>query len=506
MVALATLVSHVDENHVRHPKTPRARILKARKLSWYCAHMTAKPVHLGLVHQDGTLACTSVLVPFLAAHGSTDDAQLAFESLQGLSNAQLTLQLGQLSQKHCVLEAELLFYLGEFDRRRLYREHACPSLFEYLMLRLGQTEDVAYKWKWGARLARQYPLVLELLATGRLSLSALMLLKPHLTEENHVDWLLAAAGKSKREVEKLVATRCPKADVPTRIRKLPTRVSGRSVEESSGVSLYPATEPSTCTQLSSSVPAPSSAPAPTSAPAPSVDRPCPDYEFKLSHESRPDRGKDTLRTTKIQPLSATTYRVVFTASERLKQKMARAGELLSHAISPGDLPALFERALDGLIETEQRRRYGSSRAPRTQPSTIKDALIEGVALETGRGALETPLETAANLDEDLLAAIASRNSRHVPIAVRRQVELRDGGQCTYVDAQGSRCQCRQFLQFDHRQAYANGGAPTVDNIRMLCSAHNALAAEQVFGASNIANAVSQARQKRVRQARHRPSV
>ncbi|HEY5962110.1 MAG TPA: hypothetical protein VIV60_36390, partial [Polyangiaceae bacterium] len=40
---------------------------------------------------------------------------------------------------------------------------------------------------------------------------------------NHRDWLVAAAGKSKKEVEKLVAAWRPKPDVPSAVRRLPNR-------------------------------------------------------------------------------------------------------------------------------------------------------------------------------------------------------------------------------------------------------------------------------------------
>jgi hypothetical protein len=50
---------------------------------------------------------------------------------------------------------------------------------------------------------------LDLLSRGALHLSALMLIGPHLTDANHQEWLNAVAGKSKRDVELFVATRCP---------------------------------------------------------------------------------------------------------------------------------------------------------------------------------------------------------------------------------------------------------------------------------------------------------
>lgn len=61
----------------------------------------------------------------------------------------------------------------------------------------------------------------EVLSAGSIHLSALMLIRPHFTQENHREWLMATSGKSKREVEKFIAARCPKPDVAARVRRSP---------------------------------------------------------------------------------------------------------------------------------------------------------------------------------------------------------------------------------------------------------------------------------------------
>jgi hypothetical protein len=60
-----------------------------------------------------------------------------------------------------------------------------------------------------------------MLADGRLHLSAVCLLAPHLTEENRASLLEAAVHRSKRRIELLLAERFPRPDVPQSIRKLP---------------------------------------------------------------------------------------------------------------------------------------------------------------------------------------------------------------------------------------------------------------------------------------------
>jgi hypothetical protein len=85
------------------------------------------------------------------------------------------------------------------------------------------SEGEAYRRILAARLGRKFPIVTALLASGAVHLSALELLRDHLTEENHAELLEAASGKSKREVQQMVATRFPQPDASTKIRKLPAR-------------------------------------------------------------------------------------------------------------------------------------------------------------------------------------------------------------------------------------------------------------------------------------------
>lgn len=64
-----------------------------------------------------------------------------------------------------------------------------------------------------------------MLADGRLHLSGIAKLAPHLTESNRDEVLARAAHKSKRQIEELIAELTPRPDVPTVVRKLPARRS-----------------------------------------------------------------------------------------------------------------------------------------------------------------------------------------------------------------------------------------------------------------------------------------
>src|SRR5947208_16986201 len=98
---------------------------------------------------------------------------------------------------------------------------ACPSMFAFCVLKLGFSEDAPYNRLGVARAARQLPAILDALRSGDVHLSGLRVLVPHLTAENHRQVLARAAGKSKREIEELVAALAPRPPVPDATRKLP---------------------------------------------------------------------------------------------------------------------------------------------------------------------------------------------------------------------------------------------------------------------------------------------
>ena len=110
---------------------------------------------------------------------------------------------------------------GEIDTRRLYLGQGCSSLFVYCTRVLHLSEHAAYGRIEGARAARRWPGVLEMLDTGELTLSSLSLLAPHLSDENHCEVLTRARYRSKRDVEEIVAGLRPRPDVPPLMRRVP---------------------------------------------------------------------------------------------------------------------------------------------------------------------------------------------------------------------------------------------------------------------------------------------
>jgi hypothetical protein len=143
------------------------------------------------------------------------------DEISRVTDSELVCRLERLVRADRRLSARLIVHLGELHERKLYRGRGYSSTFDYCQSALGMSEAEAYLRIQAAKVGRRFPLVLELLGEGGVNLTAIKLLAPHLTEDNHAQLLERVRGKKKRAIEALVAQLSPKPDVPERSRKLP---------------------------------------------------------------------------------------------------------------------------------------------------------------------------------------------------------------------------------------------------------------------------------------------
>ncbi|MBI5709661.1 MAG: hypothetical protein HZC42_05045 [Candidatus Eisenbacteria bacterium] len=141
-------------------------------------------------------------------------------SLSHLPDPVLLRDLATLVTRDRATTAALLAHLAEVDARRLYAPAGHPSMFSYCVHELRLSEEAACKRIRAARTARQFPVLFEALADGRLHLSAVGLLVPYLTPENADELLAAAAHRTKSEIEELLAERFPRPDLPVRLEAI----------------------------------------------------------------------------------------------------------------------------------------------------------------------------------------------------------------------------------------------------------------------------------------------
>ena len=208
-----------------------------------------------------------------------------------LSDRDLLTHIARAAEAERHATAQLIALLAELDTRRLYLGEGFSSLFTYCTQALHFAEHAAYNQIEAARAVRRYPIILELLATGAITLAAVRLLAPHLTAENHRDVLARARQKSKREVEVLVATLCPRVDVPSTVRKLPAPRTPQMPPVPAQETLTPDVPPFVDTRPSPSLDAPPRLPAPQ---APQIKPLAPErykIQFTVSRETYNNSGE-----------------------------------------------------------------------------------------------------------------------------------------------------------------------------------------------------------------------
>jgi len=265
-----------------------------------------------------------------------------------LPDPELIAEVSRLAASERQATSRLVSALAEFDARRLYLGQGCSSMFTYCTRVLHLAEHAAYNRIEAARTARRFPQILTLLADGRIHLSAVRLLAPHLTEVNHGDILRDASHKSKRDVEELVARLRPRPDSPSSIRKLPT--------------------------------------------PPIPDRPSPDKgtpqvdlvsETNLPSALAIDAVSRTGGRPKVEPLAPQRYKVQFTVSRETYDKLRQVQDLLRHRLPGGDPAAIFDRALTLLLEDLNKRKLAATERPRsTRPTTTRSRHVPAALRRT----------------------------------------------------------------------------------------------------------------------------
>src|SRR6188474_3045282 len=140
-----------------------------------------------------------------------------------LSDRELEAEVARLARCERESTASLIAHLAELYGRRLHERAGFASLFTYCTRVLLLSEHAAYDRIKAAKVVRRYPAVRSMLASGRVNLTTVRLLAPHLTRANHDELFAAASAKTKRQVQELVARRFPLPDVPASVRKLPVR-------------------------------------------------------------------------------------------------------------------------------------------------------------------------------------------------------------------------------------------------------------------------------------------
>ena len=252
-------------------------------------------------------------------------------SLVHLADGILLSNLAALVARDRGTTAELLAHIAEVDTRRLYVPEGFPSMFLYCVHQLRLSEDSAYKRIQAARTARQFPHIFDALADGRLHLTAVKLLGPYLTPGNATELLEAAARKTTREVEQLLAERFPRSETLALVETLPP-----------------------------------SPPLPHDQRSPGPVETCASDGIQAAGTLAPRRvGPVAAPRTTVTPEAPERFLFQFTVGRDTHDDLRYAQALLSHVIRSGDVAEVIARALKALIRELEKRKFAATSRPRS---------------------------------------------------------------------------------------------------------------------------------------------
>src|SRR6266702_4010266 len=285
-----------------------------------------------------------------------------------------------------------------------------------------------------AELVQRYPEVIEPLRQGKLCITSVVELAKVITPENRGEVVPRFFHASKREAKAVAAELRPAEAAPHRdVVTVPRRAALANAVTRLEVATRCGT-PGVLVQ-----PDEPRGKVPSSPTCPPPPAPLP-----------------AARSDEVEPLTGDLRRFHTTVSKRFLAKLAAARDALSHSHPGADTEAVLEAALDLLLAANDKKK-GLVKKPRPSP------------------------------------ARPSASPRHIPAEVKRTVWTRDGGCCRWPLASGGVCGSTTRLEFDHIVPLARGGTSTVSNLRVLCDAHNQLAARQVFGEAWMDRFASKAR-------------
>jgi len=309
------------------------------------------------------------------------------EEVFSLSNLDLVSGLKSRVSQEKEIVAQMLYFLAEVQKRRLFFDYGCSSLFQFCMKELGLTEAESGLRISAMKVVLEMPEIREKIAEGSLSLTSVSQARSFFREKI----------KSNSALEK-----SEKLDLLKSLENKSTRECERQL-----IGLLP-------------------------------EKPLPQERTKVITQSH--------------------VQISLNISNELMAKLDKIKALLSHK-NPN---MTHSELLEELANIVLQKLSPTVRAKSTLGKSVKISAA-------GFSKKEKPEQTK-------LPRAPSKRS------VIREVWIRDQERCTFVDpTTNEKCESRHLLEVDHVHPKALGGEDTLDNLRILCRAHNQWAAIQVFG-------------------------
>lgn len=312
--------------------------------------------------------------------------------------------------------AEIIEYLREIDRRKLFLELGHTSLFSYLTKGLGYSESSALRRIDAARMLNSVPEIKQELEFGHLNLTQVSLVAQGIRQ------------KEKENKSKFIKGETPdKKTLLMKVKNLDTASTQKVVAESLDLKIQVFDKKTVQKDESIRI----------------------QITLTAAQMKNLERVKELISHTYPNPNTAEL--INFLSLEFLKKK-----DPLLKTSTPA--VSITDR-LSGSASSEPQSEDGT-----TAPVVKNDAIRLQVDAK--------PCVTATNSTKPRSRTKLLR--RHIPIGIQRAIFQRDRC-CQWIDPQSKRKCCSRFqMQIDHILSWHKGGGNESDNLQILCGVHNRL--------------------------------
>lgn len=312
---------------------------------------------------------------------------------------------------------KMLHFINDLERRKTFLELGYSSVFDFCVRRIKYSSSQAGRRIQAARCCRRYPEAWAYLREREVCIMTLAMVESIITDDNKDDVFRRIRGASRREVERLLSEYRPPAALRDRIQYV-------QIAQPPARNVHAAL----------------------------LDR--------SVQRGLPQEWRDSI------PVQEKIF-VQFLADD----EFLKVFEEVQGLVADGDGMTFAE--LIKIVLMEYRDRHSPAARHERRLARTSAAKQEPGAVKKGSTHPDSHRWECKNAQGE--------GSRHVPDDVRDEVFVRDAGQCTFVGWNGIRCRCTKDLQLDHIKPFAVGGTHDSSNLRLLCGAHNRLAAEKAMG-------------------------
>lgn len=342
-------------------------------------------------------------------------------TFQNISNVELISRMEKLVRTERKITHLILQYILEIENRKLYADMGYDGMYTYLTRGLHYSEASAYRRLQAAKLLKKVPEVSNKIAEGELNLTQLTQLQKCLKVQQQETGVAATPQDAMNVLEK---------------------IKNKNTFETERILALEFNQP---VQV---------------------------------HE-------------KIKPQKDNSVRIELTLTQEQFVQLEQAKSLLSH-ICPDGYWSEIITALAKIYNNKKLKGSSSSSTQRVIAARSNNSMeVDSTPTSTSKSAPTFKHTPTSNLTSTTASAQTSplipqpssafyhRSRKYIPVEIKRSLLKMAQYCCEYFDPYSNkRCASKYQLELDHIQPWSLGGSNELQNLRVLCRKHNALAADK----------------------------